>query len=217
MIEGEAINGLVQLFETRGVVLFHACQLLDFQSYLKLGGIPSRNCLEEACIPFTPFETDETDRINGVWDKVFVNLADFGKTFAGGGQGVPNPYGPILIQLRPKALLAATDIAISLKSGGAPGFNRKREALKTIEDVDRLFAYSSSEGYPKSAYIKYRETLRVDFQYPDAADPEISCHVATGKLPLHYVEKVIVDPYVIRGKSLLHWTQVERIYNNQSR
>lgn len=210
MIEGSAINPLVRLFETRGVVLFHACQLLDFQSYLKLGGIPSRNCLVEACLPFTPFETDETDKTNDVWDKVFVNLSDFGETFAGGGQGTPNPYGPILIQLRPEALLESSDIAISLKSAGAPGFNREKNALKTCEDVGRLFEHPVSASFPERRYVKRRKDLRVDFQDPNAADPEISCYIEAGIISLNYTEKVIADPYIIQGKNLLYWAQVER-------
>ena len=135
MITGRNIDRLVKLFEVRDVKLFHACQFLDFLSYLKLDGIPSHDCLEKANLPFTSLETDENDKVNGVWDKVFVNLSDFGKTFANGGNGVPNPYGPILIQVRPAVLLEATDIAISLKSAGAPNFDREKEALKTVEII----------------------------------------------------------------------------------
>ena len=40
MITGNDIQALVRLFEERGVTLYHACQLLDFQSYFELGGIP---------------------------------------------------------------------------------------------------------------------------------------------------------------------------------
>ena len=36
MITGKEILSLVNLFEERGVSLYHACQLLDFESYLAL-------------------------------------------------------------------------------------------------------------------------------------------------------------------------------------
>ena len=62
--------------------LYHACQLSDFASYLSLGGIPSRALLETNGLPFTPFKTDTIDQENGVWDKVFINLSDFGHFFA---------------------------------------------------------------------------------------------------------------------------------------
>jgi len=209
MITGGNIDRLVKLFEARDVKLFHACQFLDFQSYLRLGGIPSHDRLEKASLQFTPLETDENDKANGVWDKIFVNLSDFGKTFANGGRGIPNPYGPILIQVRPAVLLEATDIAISLRSAGAPNFDRAKEALKTLEDVNRLFTYPIKVGSPRSQYIKYREALRADFQYPGAADPEISCSVPSGFLPFHHGTVVIVDPYTLQRSSLYDWVRQE--------
>ncbi|HZO76016.1 MAG TPA: hypothetical protein VFB60_27710 [Ktedonobacteraceae bacterium] len=209
MITGGNLDRLVRLFATRDVKLFHACQFLDFLSYLSLGGIPSHDCLEKANLPFTPLETDENDKANGVWDKVFVNLSDFGKTFANGGKGVPNPYGPILIQVRPAVLLAATDIAISLRSAGAQNFEREKEALKTLEDVDKLFTHPVNTGSPESQYVKYRKALSEDFQYSDAADPEISCSVLKGFLPFHHGTVVIVDPYIIQGRSLYDWVRQE--------
>ena len=41
MIIGNDIQALVDLFEKRQVFLYHACQLIDFESYISLGGIPS--------------------------------------------------------------------------------------------------------------------------------------------------------------------------------
>src|SRR5437660_11511139 len=205
MIIGGNIDRLVKLFEARGVRLFHACQFLDFLSYLWLGGIPSHDCLEKANLPFTPLETDANDKANKVWDKVFVNLSDFGTTFANGGRGVPNPYSPILIQVRPAVLLEATDIAISLRSAGAPNFDRKKEALKTLEDVNKLFLHLPDVGSPKSQDVKFRAALNKDFQYPVAADPEISCSVPKGFLSFHHGTVVTVDPYFIRRRSLYDW------------
>jgi hypothetical protein len=98
MIRGKDIESLVELLVQRDVSLFHACQFLDFQSYLSVGGVPSRACLEAYELPFTGFETDGHDHVKGVWDKVFLNFSDFGKTFAQGGRAVPNAYGPILLQ-----------------------------------------------------------------------------------------------------------------------
>ena len=149
MIRDNEIQSLVDLFEERNVSLYHACQLIDFDSYLALGGIPSRALLEKSELPFTPFATDAIDKKNGVWDKVFVNLSDFGSGFAEGASSVPNPYGPILFEISPMALLEAYDVAVCLWSAGAKGFNRETEALDTLEDVERLFRYSSNTGFPE--------------------------------------------------------------------
>ncbi len=209
MITGNDIQTLVYLFEDRKVSLYHACQLLDFQSYLELGGIPSRALLENRRSKFTPFVTDDTDRENNVWDKVFVNLSDFGGRFAYGRNYVPNPYGPILFQLRPSALLEASDIAVCLWSAGAKGFNREREALSTIEDINRLFRNLSNAPFPESTYVKSRDRLEQEFGRQKAQDPEISCTVPDGLLSVKYTIVVWVDPYVVNNHELHNW--VDRI------
>ena len=124
---------LVEIIQSRGRFLWHACQLKDFASYLHLGGIPSRSLLETSELPFTHFETDEQDRVNFVWDKVFCNFDDFGCWFAEGKRAIPNPYGPIQMRIRPEAILEADDLAVSLISAGGQGFDRKAESLEMKE------------------------------------------------------------------------------------
>lgn len=207
MIEGERVQELVELFETRQVSLFHACQFVDFQSYLDIGGVPSRACLETKKQPFTKFTTDRTDHQHGVWDKVFLNLSDFGRTFAHGHGAVPNPYGPITIQLCPQALSEASDVAVCLRSAGAKDFDRSKEALRSVTDIDCLFRYPSEAGFPQSAEIKYADERQRDFHLHQTSDPEVSCAVASGFLSLNYVVAIWVDPYSIRDKPLSTWVE----------
>lgn len=210
MITGNDIQALVDLFEERQVFLYHACQLIDFESYISLGGIPSRALLESRQLEFTPFQTDDTDRENNMWDKVFVNLSDFGRPFTRGAKSVPNPYGPILFRLRPSALLEASDVAVCLWSAGAKGFNREREALKTLEEIDRLFLYPSNFGTPKSTYIKYRDQLAEEFGRQKTQDPEISCTVPNGVLSTQHVNFIGVDPYIVNNQKLLDWVNITK-------
>ena len=112
MFKGNDIEQLVKLFNERGIVLYHACQLADLESYLYLGGIPSRALLESSGSNFTKFASDEVDKKNGVWDKVFLNLSDFGVNFASPKNSnasppkcFPNLYGPVLLIVKPEALL----------------------------------------------------------------------------------------------------------------
>lgn len=205
MITGNNIQSLVDLFAERQVFLYHACQLIDFQSYLRLGGIPSRALLETNRLPFTPFETDTIDRENNVWDKVFVNLSDFGRFFAQGAKNVPNPYGPVLFKISPSALLQASDVAVCLWSAGARGFNREHEALNTLEEIDNLFSHPSNVGPPQSTYVKYRDQLVKEFGRQKAQAPEISCTVPNSVLSIQYVNFVGVDPYIINNRKLLDW------------
>ena len=205
MITGSQIQSLVDLLEKRRVFLYHACQLIDFKSYLSLGGIPSRALLETNGLPFTPFETDTIDRANNVWDKIFINLSDFGRFFAQGAKNVPNPYGPVLFKIHPSALLQASDVAVCLWSAGAKGFNREHEALDKLEEIENLFLHPSNVGPPQSTYVKYRDQLAVDFGRQKTQAPEISCTMPNSLLSIEYVNFVGVDPYIINNRKLLDW------------
>lgn len=70
MITDNNISKVVKLLQDRQVNLYHACQFQDFEAYLEIEGIPSRKKLGETRQSYTPFETDDDDRINGVCDKV---------------------------------------------------------------------------------------------------------------------------------------------------
>ena len=214
MISGNEIQSLVNLLQERNVSLYHACQLIDFKSYLDLGGIPSRELLEKSGKQFTPFVTDTKDKINGVWDKVFVNLSDFGWWFAQGAKNIPNPYGPILFEMYPKALLDASDVAVCLWSAGAKGFNRETEALETIEAINRLFVHPIN--HRNSTYIERADELKQKFGRQEAQSPEISCTVLNGVFSTQYVNLVRVDPYIVNGQNLRNLTEsIKQKYQGQ--
>ena len=204
MITEDNIAKVVELFKARQVNLYHACQLQDFEAYLNIGGIPSRNRLENSKKEFTAFTTDEVDRENGVWDKVFVNLADFGRTFANGGGATPNTYGPILLIINPVALTEAKDVSITLRSAGARDFNRAKESLSSIEEIDRLFVNPVGSSSLGITFVKFKEALQKDFNFPLASNPEINCSFSEEFLSLNYVQSVVVDPYNFDGDLLLN-------------
>ena len=202
MISGNGIQSLVDLLLERGVSLYHACQLIDFESYIALGGIPSRALLENKELPFTPFETDTIDKTNGVWDKVFGNLTEFGEIFADGKPWPPTVYGPIQLQLNPSVLLEASDIAVCLRSAGAEGFNREAEGL-TIDEIDRVFYHPRNVSFPRSIRVKSQRLLAEEFKKTKPQSPEISCSVPNQVLSAKYIIVAWVDPYVLNGQRLL--------------
>lgn len=205
MFSGSKIEELVKLLQTRGVNLYHACQYQDFVSYLSLGGVSSRGLLQCAALAATPFTTDQIDQVNGVWDKVFVNIDDFGWNFARGDASTPNPYGPLLIRLHPSALLEAYDVAICLRSAGARGFRRERESLKSVADVNRLF-WKPLDEQDGLARLKFKSALRQEFG-PAANAVEVSCTCKNSLLTFARVFDVLVDPYVILGDPLAQRTR----------
>lgn len=164
MFVGNGILELIRHLERRQASLWHACQIVDLAAYLMLGGIPARSLVERRGLSQTAFVTDAVDRRNGVWDKVFLNLDDFGRSFAAGRRAVPNPYGPIVLQIRPEALLEATDVAIALRSAGAHDFDRVGESLGTIEEIDRIYRHPIGVGFPLSVDTRFGEELQHAFQ-----------------------------------------------------
>jgi len=151
----------------------------------------------------TLFETDSIDKENTVWDKVFLNLEDFGRTFAKGGAAVPNVYGPILLRFNPQAFVEAIDVAICLKSAGSKGFRRTQEALKSLEDVNKLFYYPIEQQYGTAA-LKFKALLQRDFG-PTAQSVEISCTFPAGILPFTHLVDIVVDPYPFFGHDLAYF------------
>lgn len=203
MFVGDQIEALVELFNQRDVSLFHSCQFQDFQSYLQLGGIPSRQLLSDCKLPFTKFETDCGDQKNGVWDKVFLNPIDFGAFFVRGGAATPTTYGPIAFVFYPDVLREAEDVAICLRSAGASDFRREAECLGSVEEVDRIFVYRQKRCFPYSIEIKAEAVLKRDFPSKIVqGSPEISSSCTTMNLSLDKLNYIYVDPYCIHGKKL---------------
>lgn len=206
MFRGDSgIRPLVDLLLAREASLWHACQLVDYGAYLTVGGIPSRRLLEARRLPVTPFETDKQDRVNQVWDRVFLNLSDFGTMFWSGRRAVPNPFGPITFQLKPSTLLRAADVALCLRSAGARDFDLNQEALRSVNEVDRIFVHGDGALFPESAMVKYGHQLQESFEeYGDTARScEISAAVDSSLLRFDDVVAVWVDPVAIGGVALI--------------
>lgn len=209
-ITGNEIENLITLFNNRGLKFYHACQYKDFKTYIELGGVPSRNLMEVSGLPYTQFDTDNVDRNNAVWNKVFGNLEDFGFGFAMGRPNpntapTPNPYGPVLLIFNPEIFREATDVAICLRSAGGRDFNRENEALPNAETVNRIFKYTNIEDAPTpyaKAYIKFSGELRTEFNDTTAMTPEVSCIVANERLSFEHLSEIKSDLYVINQISL---------------
>ena len=199
----EDIREIVELLEARQTSVWHACQLNDFESYLQLGGVPSRQRLETGRARFTAFQSDADDRAHRVWDKVFFNLGDFGRPFAWGRRAVPNVYGPIALQFAPGALFEATDVAICLRSASSRGFDREAESLRTADEVEQLFDFPLEVGFPRTTDIKYGDSLCSSFSFAkDARRPEISCSTTSGAVSFRDLVVIWVDPVEVGRVSL---------------
>lgn len=200
-----SILELIQLFQKRKVSLYHACQLKDLPSYLKLGGIPARGLMSESGLPFTGFKSDENDKKSGDWNRTFLNMNDFGNFFhsAKGSKSTPNIYGPILLKFDPDCIEEASDVTICLCSAGSKEYDRVSFSLKSIDEVNKLFIHPC-DGTPKSSWLKSTADLKKIFtQIPVKGSPEVSCTVETRLIKLDYLTSVVVDPLKYNGRDLV--------------
>lgn len=208
------IEELVRLFDRREVKFYHACQLRDLLSYIELGGVPSRNKMQQSDSYYTEFDTDEADQQNEVWTLVFGNLQDFGNSFAYNQSEppapVPNPFGPITLVFSPSVFSQANDAAICLRSAGGRNFDRARESLASVDDVERIFlnTYDPNAGY-KNARILFSDRLKEEFngeyginQNSNTLNPEVSCDVDNEVLLFDDLIYVIVDEIHYDGTHL---------------
>jgi hypothetical protein len=219
ILEGETLRRVAETLSDKNVKLYHACQLQDFRSYVALGGVASRQRLEQAHVNFTPFDSDAVDQQHGVWDKVFGNLDDFDRIFANlanpnTSTNVPNPYGPITLEISPNALAEAVDLAICLRSAYVRDFNRAAEGL-THDEIEQLYALSEN-GYWS---LKFTSKLRQEQQSDGAfrgrqiqSSPEFSATFEDGVLPLRYVRRITVQQLHHAGRSLIAVINAEGPY-----
>lgn len=208
MFSKREVEQIVESMRLRKASLYHACQYRDFVSYVELGGVPSRSLLEQKGLGYTSFDTDRSDKEKGLDGLVFANFSDFGFTFERGNAGVPNPYGPILLEIDPEALLLANEIAICLRSAGAVDFDRRSEALTSFEDFQKIWA--DDPQFPNSRLIKTSVKLTLDFvKSYKINQPELSCDYSDQLIPWDFVSWVKVDPYRISGMPLKQIVQRE--------
>ena len=200
------LEKIVLALEARDVKLYHACQLTDFKSYSKLGGIPSRNKLLNSGLAFTAFDTDKIDKENKVWDKVFGNFSDFGREFTKQrSRSQPNPYGPIQLVFRPNALRSTTDLSITLRSAGARDFDRDKECLKNAQEVENIFQYSDAsqvQNVTQKKNIAFSNELKLRFNRDDCTSPEFNCATKNELLSFDDVIYIVVDACLYKEREL---------------
>lgn len=163
--------------------------------------------MDESGLSYTRFASDITDKVNNVWGLVFGNLEEFGSSFALGGWGkgdhgpvfVPTVYGPITIQILPRALARAESVAVSLVSAGQSGFDRGRDSLPSAEAVEAC--------YFEGRQLKFTSKLAEEHGLPYAIHPEWSLEVEGGVVPFEDAELIRVEPIEVAGCHLLQRVQ----------
>lgn len=198
LLRDDDVFKIVEFLKSKRAFVYHACQLQDLQSYVRLGGIPARSLLESNSLPFTGFTSDQGDKSKEVWNKVFFNFSDFGFMFHDrGAKGTPCVYGPICLKFDPDVLLQARDISVTLASVSDPAFNRTRDSL-CLDDAKKIYR----GNYPLNGKL-----LQDAFPGQKVTNPEINVHyesdVGSFKAQFDSLVEVIVDPVSIGGIDLM--------------
>jgi len=218
IIKKKRIPILTDLLLDKGMSVFHACQLEDFESYLALEGIPSRSLLEFHELDYTSFQTDSNDKENEVWDKVFVNLSDFGNYYGFSKMQsefrapIPTIYGPIALRINPRCLNRAKDICLSLVSAGKKDFSRNKYGIP-IEDIEKIFVCIRCTNPKDEKYIKSSNELKSEFDFDSKTlTPEINASFRNQLINIKHVHEIIVDPILVNGYSL--YDEVQQIVDD---
>jgi hypothetical protein len=215
MFKGDEIQSVITLFEKRRVTLYHACHLIDLESYFELGGIPSRNLLRTENLSFESLGLDQTEPDDWMWDKVPLQLIDFGNQFAREPNNLPNPYGPILLEIDPAALMEAKEVAICLRTGRPDDYRKNNLSTLNLEETEHIFRYTLDAPFPEKTYFKPAEEMAKAFG-ANQSIPEIHCLFEPEKLPFKYVTQMLVDNYRIINSYLREWAfMTQQHYHNR--
>ena len=197
----DIIEEITQILANDKRKLFHACQFKDFISYIRLGGIPSRDLLENSKLDYTKFDSDKDDMNRSSWDKVFLNLSDFGDYFHrfSGNKSLPTIYGPILFILEPDLLAESSAFSINFVSGHF----ETRHSVQTLDEIRLL--------YKSNGYAKFIPELRKSFESSQrkvSANPEVVCQMTKydlgrEKARFDCISKILVDPINTNRFSLI--------------
>jgi hypothetical protein len=218
MFVGKDIPSVITLLENRRVTLYHACHLVDLESYFKLGGIPSRSLLEAENLSYTSLLMDETSPEDWVWNKVPFQLIDFGNRFARDPNNLPNRYGPILLEIDPAALKEAKKVAVCLRPGNPEDYRNNAVSILDFEKTEHIFRYTLDAPFPEKTYFKTPAEMAKHFgeKKENELIPEIHCLFDSEKLPFKYVTQMLVDNYRIVDHYLREWAfMIQQQYHNR--
>jgi len=207
MLSKDEINKTVEMLIDRDAYFFHSCQLIDFKTYLLMGGIPTRELLENKKMLFSTYKSDDNLKSNNGTDKIILKFVDFGNQFFHKINTIPNPFGPIVLQIKPDVLLKAQEVTVYKKSMRSKDFD-ENNTINNVNDIDQLFKYDSNVPFPEKRQIRDELADYSGYEYDQA--PEIVCTFENDILPIEFVTLASVDQYVIKRRQLSHWSDEMR-------
>lgn len=157
--------------------LFHANTVLTSLTYLRYGGLLSRETVENIKLPQTPQETDESDKNLEIFNDIFFDSVDIHKRIS-----TLNDYGPVLF-------VYSVDVLDSLNN---------YEICVTRDNPIRW----DTQILEKDRYFLSKQELENGFIVGDFRQ-HITIRNISEKLSFDYLEQIIIDnPGTLRQKYL---------------
>jgi hypothetical protein len=169
--------------ERRGCSLKHAINLPDLRSYAAHQALLSRAQLVRTGGIQTPFASDESDERRGIFERCFGNLSDFGQSFWRFDHASPNPYGPITLVFRPETFKLCVDLAVTRKNAGNASYDLSTDRITDAAAWRGLFREPDSSRLATGAFF-------------------VEVSTSTNTIPFALLDKVIVEPISVGGRSL---------------
>lgn len=160
----------------RGCRLYHAINLPDFRTYVRVGALLSRRqlSLTDSGVG-TAFTSDGSDAARGLDDRCFGNLADFGASFWRFKTAPPNAYGPITLVFRPDVFRIALDAALTNKNAAKDDYDLTKDRITDPAQWSAVFADPNGSRLAKGHFFAEFST-------------------STNVLPFEFLEEIVVEP-----------------------
>lgn len=210
MSDNQDPQSLAELMERRNASLYCACQLRDFEGFLRQGAISSPVARPQPDADLNGTEaTVPAQSPSAASRRVILRLADAGEGFAKKLQQTPNPDGPILFQVNPDILRHSQHMRVVL----TPEYGRRAKDIPlAAEDTEYLFRYTDQAPYPERLQIKTGSQIQKTFKTAGPMVPEIRCRIPGG-VPFSQVSATMVDNYLIFKRQLRDWAyDLQRLY-----
>jgi hypothetical protein len=216
MIQGNEIDNLVTMLTARGINLYHACQWVEMESYLKFGALTSPERLKKERLDVIGNPVAAPDAFPWMDARVHFTLSDVGSAYAQDTGNLPNPRGPIVLQILPAALKAASEVGICLRSADADNSTLEQETFLPLKDIEYLFRYTPEAPLPEKTYLKSTEALEKEFGVKNVQSPEIFCRFTNDRLPFDSIHKIMVDHYQLHHREFRDWLyELQYQYDSQ--
>jgi len=198
-ISKDEISKLVALLKNRDISLLHACHFVDYVSYLKQKNIITKHLAKIKNIPLTKFHTDQIYENLHLDNHISLFFSDYASYFFKTTKGIPNFFGPVLLNIKPEALLNAEKVIVYNRSIADNDFNNEIDSLNNLDRIDKLFKYPANSPFPEKTFLIDELTEKNGKR---VFGPEILAVFPDNRLSLKYISLASVDQYIVKFKQL---------------